>query len=623
MSLQRFTFAPHFTISMDRNQVIGFSLLAALLIGYMMYSQHEQNTYYEKKRADSVAYAKAHPRPVVDSTSLATTTPPAADSATEALRRLQPPAYNGTEQKVTLENEKLAIEFTTRGAHPVAASIKNYKTYHGKPLYLFNGKANSLSAILPVDNNRSTADLFFNPVTRQEPNGDKTIDFVADLGNGKKVDIIYTLPANDLMMRCNIVLTGMPVASLPLTWNTTVLPTEKDIANERMATQVYYQNKDGDHDYYTVAGNEKSIENKSNAPHWLGIRKQYFSTALIADDGFSKMDSKFWYKSGDSTVAAVNKADMQLPLKAAGNTYAASLRWYIGPNDYRTLKSYKIGLHEMVPLGVGIMAFVKYINQFAIIPIFYFFASFVHNYAVIILLMTIFIRLILSFFTYKSYLSSAKMRVLKPELDELREKCGDDQQKFGMEQMKLYRSAGVNPLGGCLPMLFQLPILLSIYYIFPSFIEFRQKSFLWADDLSTYDSILNFGFNIPFYGDHVSLFTLLMTASSLFLALYNRNMTPQDPNNPALKYMPYVFPIILMGVFNKMAAALTFYYTFSNLLSIAQQFIIQKYFINEKAIHAQLQENKSKPVVQSKWQQKLEEMQKVQADRAKVQPRKK
>jgi YidC/Oxa1 family membrane protein insertase len=274
-------------------------------------------------------------------------------------------------------------------------------------------------------------------------------------------------------------------------------------------------------------------------------------------------------------------------------------------------------MEEMVPLGVGIMSFVKYINRWAIIPIFYLFDSFINNYALLILMMTLFIRLILSFFTYKSYLSSAKMRVLKPELDELREKIGDDQQKFGMEQMKLYRSAGVNPLGGCMPMLFQLPILLSIYYIFPSFIEFRQEGFLWVKDLSTYDSIFNFGFEVPFYGDHISLFTLLMTASSLFLALYNRNMTPQDPNNPMMKYMPYIFPVILMGVFNKMAAALTFYYTCSNLLSIAQQFIIQKYFIDEKAIHAQIQENKTKPPTQSKWAAKLEEMQKMQTDKAK------
>ena len=612
---------------MDRNQFIGFALLAALLIGYLTYNQHEQKVYLEQKKADSVAYAIAHPRPKVDSSkalaaaSGVTTT----DSATEALRKLQPPAYNGQAQTVTLENKKRAIQFSSKGAHPLAANIKTYKTYDQKALFLFNGTGNQLSAILPFDNGKSTADLFFVPVLRDEPNGDKTVDFSADLGGGKKVDMIYTLPADDYMMRCEVVLTGMPASTLPLYWETQGLKTEKNPAVEKGGAgslQVYYRNTNDDADYFTIRAEEKSVHDDGSA-HWLGFRKQYFSTALVCDEGFSKMDVKFGSNPADSLVVAQTQATMQLPLKPGSGTASASMKWFIGPNDYHTLQAYKIGLDDMVPLGYGIMAFVKYINKWALIPIFYFMGSFINNYAIIIMLMTILIRLILSFFTYKSYLSSAKMRVLKPELDELRAKIGDDQQKFSMEQMKLYKSAGVNPLGGCLPMLFQLPILLSMYYMFPSFIEFRQQHFLWCDDLSTYDSVLNFGFNIPFYGDHLSLFTLLMTLSSLFLAVYNRNMTPQDPNNPMMKYMPFVFPIVLMGMFNKMAAALTFYYTFSNLLSIAQQFIIQKYFINEKAIHAQLQENKNKPATQSKWAQRLEEMQKLQTERAKVQPRKK
>lgn len=607
---------------MDRNQVIGFSLLALLLIGYITYNQHEQKQYQEKKTADSIAYAKAHPRPVIDSSKTIAATSAAVDSATAAQRALMPPAYNGVAQTVTLENKKLALQFTSKGAFPVAAQIKGFKTYYQQPLNLFNGAGNQLSAILPVDNGRSTADLYFAPVMRNEPNGDKTVDFMADLGGGKKVDIIYTLPADDYMMRCDIVLTGMPGTSLPLTWAVAGLHTEKDIELERQSSQVYYRNKDKDNDYFTIRAEEKVVHNDGKG-HWFGFRKQYFSSALIADEGFDKMDLKFGIKTADTNIAANALASMQLPLKSIGTAQTGSMRWYIGPNDYKVLKTYKIGLDDMVPLGYGIMAFVKYINKGILIPIFYFLEGFVHNYAIIIILMTLFIRLILSFFTYKSYLSSAKMRVLKPELDVIRAQCGEDQQKFGMEQMKLYRSAGVNPLGGCLPMLFQLPILLSMYYMFPSFIEFRQQSFLWAKDLSTYDSIFNFGFSVPFYGDHVSLFTLLMTGSSLFLAVYNRNMTPQDPNNPMMKYMPFIFPVILMGVFNKMAAALTFYYTCSNILSIAQQFIIQKYFINEKAIHAQLQENKNKPATPSKWAQRLEDMQKMQAERAKITPRKK
>lgn len=613
---------------MDRNQIIGFSLLALLLVGYLTYNQHEQKVFDEKKKADSIAYAKAHPNAKIDTiktiTAAAATVTGVQDSATEALRKTQPVSYYGEAKTVTLENKKLSLVFNTKGGYPVSATLKAYKTHDQKPLTLFRGPGNILSAILPFDNGKSTADLYFEPIVRNEPNGDKTIDFSADLGNGKKVDLVYTLAADDYMMRCNIILTGLPANSVSLNWNVLALHTERDLANERMGTQIYYVNKNKDNDYFTAKTEEKVIQNDA-ATHWLGFRKQYFSTALINDDGFSKMREKFLYKEGDSVIAAQSSAVFDLPLKPGNNAQSASLRWYIGPNDYHTLQSYKIGLDDMVPLGYGVMAFVKYINKGIIIPIFYFLSSFISNYGIIIILMTLFIRLILSFFTYKSYLSSAKMRVMKPEIDELRARLGDDQQKFSMEQMKLYRTAGVNPLGGCLPMLFQLPILLSMYYLFPSFIEFRQQSFLWAHDLSTYDSIFSWSTNIPFlssvYGNHISLFTLLMTISSLFLAIYNRNMTPQDPNNPMMKYMPFIFPVILMGVFNKMAAALTCYYTFSNLLSIAQQFIIQKYFIDEKAIHAQLQENKNKPATPSKWAKRLEDMQKLQAERAKTPPR--
>ena len=616
---------------MDRNQVTGIALLAVLAITYFLYNSHEQKVFLEQKRTDSVAYAIAHPRAIVDSSKAVTAEKAAvvSDSATEALRKLQPPAYNGKAEMVTLENKKLALQFSSKGAYPVAANIKAYKTYDQKPLYLFNGAGNYLSAILPFDNGKATGDLYFIPVLKNEPNGDKTVDFTADLGGGKKVDIIYTLPADDYMMRCNIVLTGMPGGSLPVSWQTLGLNTEKDITYQRNGgtLQVYFGDKNNDKfDYFSIRAADEKIQHPDFSTAWVGFRKQYFSTVIIDDDGFNKMDISYKVSAPEDTVVvAQTKANMQLPLKTGNNEQTASLRWYIGPNDYHTLQSYKIGLDNMVPMGSGVMAFVKYINKFALIPIFYFLGSFISNYAIIIMLMTIFIRLILSFFTYKSYLSSAKMRVLKPELDELRAKIGDDQQKFSMEQMKLYRSAGVNPLGGCLPMLFQLPILLSMYYMFPSFIEFRQQHFLWCNDLSTYDSIASWSTDIPIlssvYGNHISLFTLLMTGSSLFLALYNRNMTPQDPNNPMMKYMPFIFPIFLMGIFNKMAAALTFYYTFSNLLSIAQQFIIQKYFIDEKAIHAQLQENKNKPATPSKWAQKLEEMQKIQADRSKIQPR--
>lgn len=604
---------------MDRDKIIGISLLVVLFIAYLLYNKHEQKLIDEHKVIDTVSKVNVQPTQIPDSNKTAQNeaVTKSQDTLTTAEKSTLPLSYYGKADTVNLENKKLLLKFSTKGAFPVSANIKDYLTYYKKPLLLFNGMGNMLSAIIPVDGGKPSSELYFIPTVKDGTNGDKILDFTAELKDGKKAEIIYTLPANDYMMSVSIVLTGFNTNNpLTLHWNSYLLPSEKDISNERQSTQIYYHQKNEERDNFTLSNEEKTI-NPEGAVTWLGFRKQFFSSVLVSEDGFGKTQSKFYcYKENDTLLTAQNLAVMQLPVKP-GVQQTANFRWYIGPNDYNTLCTYKLSLDEMVPLGVGIMSFVKYINKYALIPFFYFLNRNISNYALIIVIMTITIRLILSFFTYKSYLSSAKMRVMKPELDELKAKCGDDTQKFSVEQMKLYRSAGVNPLGGCLPMLIQLPILLSMYYMFPSFIEFRQKSFLWADDLSSYDSIFNFHYNIPFYGDHVSLFCLLMTASSLFLALYNRNMTPQDPNNPMMKYMPYIFPFMLMGVFNKMAAALTFYYTFSNLLSMLQQFVIQKYFIDEKAIHAKLQENKTKPATQSKWAQKLEEIQKIQAEKSK------
>lgn len=596
---------------MDRNQIIGFSLLAALLIGYIVYNNQSQKKFEEQKKADSIAYAKMHPKPAINPLdSVATATANVANAVDDSVRKLMPAAYNGTAEDIVLENKKLTLHFSSKGAYPVSALIKDYKTYDQKPLYLFNGPENHLSVTLPVNNGATaTSDLYFTPVKETRANGDESVVFTADLGEGKKVMMSYTLPADDYMMQCSLTTTGMPANNLKLSWQTQSLHTEHDITNERNNTQIYYKYANGDHDYFTIRDDKKEeLDKKLN---WVGYRMQFFSTALIAKSGITTAEVNVTKNLNDTFVSRNNTVFTL-------NDNKADFSWYIGPNHYKTLRSYKMDLEEMVPLGTGLFAFVKYVNKWLIIPIFNLLSSFISNYGIIIMLMTILIRLILSFFTYKSYLSAAKMRVLKPEMDQLREKYGDDQQKFGMEQMKLYRSAGVNPLGGCLPTLFQLPILFAMYSFFPSSIELRQEHFLWAKDLSTYDSIAQLPFNIPFYGDHISLFTLLMTASSLFLALYNRNMTAQDPNNPMLKWMPYIFPFLLIGVFNRMAAALTFYYFFSNMISIAQQFIIQKYIIDEKKIHAQMQENKNKPATPSKWQQRLEEMQKVQAERIKT-----
>jgi len=610
---------------MDRNSIIGFILLLALAAGYFFWNNHEQQAYLEQKRADSIAK-------VINQKDLPkTAAAAAADTQAKAVDTTLPVAFRGPAQAVTFSNGELSLTFSTKGGVPVQSGIDSFKNYDGKPLYFFNGEANKFSIVVPVNGkNISTDQLYFTPEQTTLPDGSKHLRMTANVGPGQNIELSYTLPAKGYMMTANIRLIGLQrdlstVKSLPLNWATQALHTEKDLKNERLNAQVHYQYADGEHDYFTVQRTDN--QSMDRELHWIGVRTHFFNSTIIADKAFTKGDFKGTLPA-DSNIVVANTSALAIPVTASSD-YSFGFRWYMGPNDYKILKSYKIGLEEQIPLGFGIFFFVKYISKWMIIPLFDFLSRFISSFGVIIICITLIIRLLLSFFTYKSYLSSAKMRVLKPELDELRAKYGDNQQQMSMEQMKLYRTAGVNPLGGCLPMLLQMPFLLSMYYFFPTAIQLRQSKFLWSDDLSTYDSIFSWNANIPIlssvYGNHISLFTLLMTATSLFLAVYNKNMTANaggaggDMNNAMLKWMPFIMPILFLGWFNSMAAGLTFYYTFSNLLSIIQQFVIQKFIINESKIHQKIQENRNKPATTSKWAQRLEEMQKSQAERLKQQ----
>jgi YidC/Oxa1 family membrane protein insertase len=268
-------------------------------------------------------------------------------------------------------------------------------------------------------------------------------------------------------------------------------------------------------------------------------------------------------------------------------------------------------MEDMVNLGSGMFAFVKYLNRWIVLPVFDFFRSLTSNYGIVILLLTLFIRLLISPLTYKSYLSGAKMKVLRPEIDKLKAKYGSDQQAISMEQMKLFREAGVNPMGGCIPGLFQIPIFFALYSFFNSNVALRGQGFLWANDLSQYDSILNLPFTIPLYGNHISLFTITAVITSFLISIYSMSMTP-DQSNPVLKYMPYFFPIILLFVFNKLPSGLTWYYTVSNIITLVLQFVIQNYIIDHDKILAKMDENRKKPKKQSKWQERIQQMQEQQ-----------
>jgi YidC/Oxa1 family membrane protein insertase len=298
---------------------------------------------------------------------------------------------------------------------------------------------------------------------------------------------------------------------------------------------------------------------------------------------------------------------LKLALPAANNA-TIPLSVYYGPTDYKIMKQYGNNMEDMVNLGSGMFAFVKYLNRWVVIPLFDLFRKFTSNYGIVILLLTLAIRLLISPITYSSYLSGAKMKALRPEIEALRKKNGDDQQAMSMDQMKLFREAGVNPLGGCIPGLLQLPIFFALYSFFNSNVALRGQNFLWAEDLSQYDSILNLSFSIPFYGDHVSLFTITAVLTSFAISIYSMSMTP-DQSNPAMKYMPYIFPFILLFVFNKLPAGLTWYYTVSNIITLVLQFVIQNYIINHDKILSRIEENRKKPKGKSKWQERIEAMQ--------------
>lgn len=609
---------------MDRNSVIGFVLLGVLFVGYIFFNQKQQATAAkEKARQDSIANVNK-PKPV-DTASYSAAGVPDSNRLVTAYGNFAG-AANGTHQTAVLENKVLKITFSNLGGQPETVQLKQFKNFEGEPLMLVNGSFNRISLQVPANNSAllNTADLYFTGGSVQHlPDGSEAISYRLSTSNpGQYLEYVYTLKQEGYAVDFDIHAVGLenvlPAAqkTLSLQWDSENDKQEQDMQNERLNNQVHYRDANGKHDFFTLQ--RASHEKWDNKLQWVSVKQQFFNTTFIAknDNRFSSAEVNAKVPESGNIVGQTF-TNLEIPYTRA-HDFSFPMEIYYGPNHYKTLKSFDIGLESIIPLGSGIFAFVKYVNKWVIIPVFNFLSGFIGNYGIIIILLTLFIRLLIAPFTYQSYVSQAKMKVLKPEIDALKAKYADDQQTFGMEQMKLFKSAGVNPLGGCLPALMQLPILVAMYSFFPSSIELRQESFLWAKDLSTYDSILNLPFTIPFYGSHVSLFTLLMTATSLMLAFNNRGMA--DQSNPVMKYMPYVFPIMLLGIFNRLASALTFYYFLSNVISIGLQWVIQKFFVDHDKIHARIQENKKKPASKSKWQEKLEDMQKKQQN---IQQRKK
>lgn len=599
-------------MNFDRNTIIGFVAMMALLFGYIYFTQRQQGALEAEKQqtADSLAKVEAAKRKLVDTTA-AKQQAAVQDSATtaQAAGEFQPAL---AEQLTVVENEVMKVSFTNKGGFPKSVELKNYKRYDGKQVVL-GGDAHQLIYSINTGNNKAalTSQLNFTPSEITKTADGQTIKFSIANAEGQTVVHTYTVKNNNYLIDWSIQMTGadklLTQGILNLNWDITARQQESDIKYEKGQSNIGYV-EEGDYDFEAAGtGDSKKFGDKTK---WIGVKQQFFNTSIISASNFSYAESN-WTVPAEEEDSLQKVMDVKSILRfnlAGASAATVPLQMYYGPNDFKILKAFENKLESHVQLGYGIFAFVKYINRYVVMPVFDFFDKYIGSMGIVILLLTFFIRLIISPLTYSSYLSGAKMKVLRPEIDELKKKHGSDQQAMSMDQMKLFRQAGVNPLGGCIPALLQIPIFFALYSFFNASIALRGESFLWAKDLSSYDTIATLPFSIPFYGDHVSLFTITATITSLLISVYNMQMTPTQ-DNPIMKYMIYFFPIMLLFIFNSLPSALTWYYTVSNIVTLGLQLVIQKFIIDEKKIHAKLQENKKKPVTKSKWQERLEQIQ--------------
>ena len=514
------------------------------------------------------------------------------------------------EQIAILENDLIKVAFTNKGGQVASVTLKKYKNSKKELVQL--GDSSSLSYAVNAGNNQTVQinQVIF-PVSNvsADQNGNQKIEYAWTAPNGKTIKHQFTLAKDKYNVDWNIKMDGadqlLTNNQLNVLLDVHSYGQEKTTTYERQMSNICFA-EGNEFDY--ISSNTNKVFEKP--VQWVGLVQQFFTTTVIYKDGFNSGKIDWQRKTDSSNGLATLQAQFQTKLTGANATMPLSL--YYGPNDFEILKSQAPEMEQIVNLGRDLYSFVRPINKYIIMPVFDFFAGFVQNYGWVVFLLTIFIRLVTSPLTYSSFLSTAKMKVLKPELDEIKKKTGDDQQAFAMEQMKLFREAGVNPLGGCIPALLQIPIFFALYSFFNSNIALRGQSFLWSQDLSSYDSIYTLPFSIPLgFGSHISLFTLTAVLTTFISSIYNMSMTPTQ-DNPALKYMPYIFPFMLLFIFNSLPSALTWYYTVSNIVTLLLQLLIQKVIIDHDKILATIEVKRKTPKKKSNWQEKYEQMMEAQ-----------
>ncbi len=600
---------------MDKNSITGIILIAILVVGYnIMFPPvfEETNTSTQDTTSTTVIVEE-----VVEETPEILIDENIDNSNVSEELNSKYGAFSisalGDDEEIIIENDKLQFLISPKGGRISSAILKEYQTSDSLPLNLIN-KDSSAFNIQFFSQNRiiNTQDLFFTAY-QKTPN---SISMRLMAEDDRYLEYVYTLREGEYMMGFQINSRGLNSLipanqnALELDWTLHLPHTEKSLENERMYSTAYFKYLNDEVDYLSETKDDEEV--LSGRAQWIGFKHQFFSSVLINNNGFER-SAMVKAETNEGSKKFVRKLSANISLPYSHKTEESiDLQFYFGPNHYTTLASYNMDLERMIPLGWGIF---RWVNKYAVIPIFNWLDKSISNYGIIILILTIIIKMALAPFTLKAYKSQAKMKVLKPEMDKIQEKHKEkDPMKAQQEVMALYKKTGVNPLGGCLPMVLQMPILFAMFRFFPASIELRQKSFLWADDLSSYDSIMSLPFEIPFYGDHVSLFTLLMTVSTILYTRMNSQMS--GPQMAQMKWMMYLMPIMFLGFFNNYAAGLSYYYFLANMITFGQQFVMRKFFINEEVIMSQIENNKKKPVKKSKFQKRLEDMARKQKEAA-------
>jgi YidC/Oxa1 family membrane protein insertase len=583
---------------MDRNTFTGLFLIMIVLAGsFYFFKPSEAEMKKERERISLDSSAKAG---VKTAPANVPTAAPVVDSS--ALKGPFGGNIAGTATTSVLENAVIKLTFTNKGGKIKSVEVKGEKNYLGKPVVLFDGDQNKFGLSLNIGGKLiKTDDLYFTAtqtanslVMRANYSANQYIEYVYALGSSDSHDVDFNINLNGM----NQIIQRDSIA---LNWQAVLLQQEKSLEAEQQSSAPYYKYVEENPDHLSFAKDESVELNKAKI-EWIAFKQHFFSAVLIPADPFVKANSSVKILTTPGEVKGYS-ANVNLPFsQLASQNY--KMKFYFGTNQFKVLKAQGHELEKLVEMGYWPL---KYINRFIVLPVFNFLEGFGWNYGLIILVLTIALKLVLSPLTYKSYISMAKMRILKPEMDEIKAKVGEDNATLlQQEYLKLYKQVGVNPLGGCLPMLLQLPIVMAFFFFFPNLFELRGQSFLWMHDLSTYDDFIKFGFTVPFIGDHLSLMCVLMTISTLIYTYFNNQVSGATGQ---MKYIGYIMPIVFLGVLNKYPAGLNYYYFLANMMTFGQQFLI-KSMVNDEKIHNILKENKKKPEEQkkkSKFQTRLDD----------------